>query len=570
MKKFGSLRWILLTAGLVAILGMTGMNVYSLYALHENTIESDRENKKLQIDEFADKIRYRFYKPFAGLNTGDIERLETVYTQTGQFSKGVSRYVKKAANDSIYEAVYFIRGNSEVCLTGEPIQRFDTEQKRFVPEPDYGEIVCDGVGIARTQMKSLIDDYRYNNKVIFDTHRSMTLVLINPSSRSVFGYITSVIDREQMVDDYLMSELTEKFGDSDKSGVHVWLRDWTKDEVIASSNPEMEYDQDKIQFKQTFSDFFDFWKLEVAFTETPAISASNASLIKNFIVLGAAFLLLSGALVFMFISAQNERALAQRQAGFLANVTHELKTPLALMQAAGENLADGRVTDGNRLKSYGSHIYNESIRLRKMIEKLLDVAKSDAGRSLVEPKPVYVNQLVESYLDDHKSYIENKGFKIEIRIQDDLPMIMVDIDSFETILGNLVDNALKYSPDTKYLGISLSQVKSSVILKVKDRGIGISKKSSKQIFDKFFRVEDAMTAETKGHGLGLSIVENLVALNSGTINVESEKGKGSVFIVRFPVIVESPKEPVTADGKIFKPEKLQPESITEKSSNYVG
>lgn len=570
MKKFGSLRWILLTAGLVAILGLTGMNVYSLYALHENTIESDRENKKLQIDEFADKIRYRFYKPFAGLSTGDIERLEEIYAQTGQFTKEVSKYVKKAANDSIYEAVYFTAGNSDICRTGKPIQRYDREQNQFVPETNYGEIVCDGVGIARTQMKSLIEDYRFNNKVIFDTHRSMTLVLINPSTRTVFGYITSVIDREHLVDDYLMPELTEKFGDIDQSGVHVWLRDWTKNEIIASSNQDVAYDHDKIQFKQTFSDFFDYWKLEVSFTKTPSITASNASLIKNFIVLGAAFLLLSGALVFMFISAQNERALAQRQAGFLANVTHELKTPLALMQAAGENLADGRVTDRNRLKSYGSHIYNEAIRLRKMIEKLLDVAKSDAGQSLVEPKPVYVNQLVESYLEDHKAYIENKGFEIEKNIHEDLPMIMVDIESFETILGNLVDNAVKYSPDTKYLGITLSHIKNSVVLKIEDKGIGISKKSIKQIFDKFYRVEDAMTAKTKGHGLGLSIVENLVKLNGGTIEVKSEKGEGSVFIVAFPVMVESPKEAVAADEKIFRPDELQSKSITEKTPNYVG
>lgn len=569
MKKYGSLRWILLAIGLAAILGLTSMNVYSLYALHENTIESDRENKKLQIDEFADKIRYRFFKPFAGLSASDIERLENVYVQRGQFTPDVAKYVHRAALDSMYEAVYFTPRDSDACRENKPVLLYNSTQGRFLPSIDYGDVLCDGVGIAQTQMKNIIDDYRYNNKVIFDTHRSMTLVLVNAADKSVFGYVTAIINQDYLVNEYLSRVLANKFGDTEKSGVNVWLRDWTKDEIIASSE-DAPYDPDKIQFKQTFSDFFDYWKLEVSFTETPAITASNASLIRNFIVLGAAFLLLSGALVFMFISAQKERALAQRQAGFLANVTHELKTPLALMQAAGENLADGRVTDERRLKNYGSHIYNEAIRLRKMIEKLLDVAKTDSDKSLIEPKPVYVNQLVNAYFEDHLEYIEQKGFEVELSIDSNLPMVMIDIDCFDAILSNLVDNAVKYSREEKYLGVSLSQAQDKIVLEVEDRGVGISKKATKQIFDKFFRVEDANTAETKGHGLGLSIVKSLVDLNGGSIDVKSEPGEGSVFIVTFPVMVEPPKDSAAAVSEEPETDKLQSESITEGSSNYVG
>lgn len=568
MKRYGSLRWILLAAGVITILGLTGMNVYSLYALKENTIESARENKKLQIAEFADRIRYRFYKNFHGLGSMDIKRLEDHYQETGEFTSEVSQLLKKAATDSIYNGIYFVPSGTDVCQDLDPILKYHAEDQQFVRNSNYTEVVCDGMGIARTQMKSLISEYQYNNKVIFDSHRSITIVLANPSEGSIFGYLTMPFNQSFLRNTYLPRKLTEKFGAPEQSGMNVWLRDWTNNEIIASSDSSMTYDREKIQFEQNFPDFFDYWKMEVAFTDKSAVAASNASLVKNLIVLGAAMLLLLGALVFMFISAQKERAVAERQAEFLANVTHELKTPLSVMQAAGENLADGRVKDQNRLKDYGTHIYKEAIRLRKMIEKLLDVAKTNAGQSLIEPKPVDVSQHLYSYLDEHKEFIESKGFTVETDIDDDIPMVMVDTDSFDTILSNLVENAVKYSDDEKYLGISLNSNENNVELCVEDHGIGITKKDLSNIFDKFFRAEDSLTAKTKGHGLGLSIVKNLVELNGGEINVESEPGRGSIFIVSFPILVEEPQKS-SADTE-QPSSNIRSESLTEESEKYVS
>ena len=548
MKRYGSLRWILLAAGVFAILALTGMNVYSLYQLHENTLESNRENKKLQIAEFTDKIRYRFYESFFGLSSIDIKRLENRFREKGQFSREVRRLLDKAAQDSIYNNIYFIPSNSDVCQDEESMLVYRGTEKQFVRTSTFPEVVCDGMGIARTQMKSLISEYRYSNKVIFDSHRSITIVLVNPSENSIFGYLTMPLNQDYLRNDYLPRKLAEKFGSPDQSGMNVWLRDWTNNEIIASSDTNVAYDRENIQFEQNFPDFFDYWKLEVAFTDQSNVAASRSSLYKNLIVLGAAMLFLLGALVFMFRSAQKERALAERQAGFLANVTHELKTPLAVMQAAGENLADGRVTDQNRLKNYGSHIYSEAVRLRKMIDKLLDVAKADAGQSLVEPKPVNLANPLRSYLREHRKYIEKKGFTIEISIEDNLPKAKVDADSFNTILSNLVENAVKYSTDEKFIAINLYSENKKVILEVKDHGVGMNSTVSSQIFDKFYRAEDTLTAKTKGHGLGLSIVKNLVKLNGGKIHVSSEPGEGSVFTVTFPVLEEAAEYETAPEG----------------------
>lgn len=541
LKKYLSLRWILLGTAILAILGLTAMNVFSLYRLHQTTIQSDLENRKLQISEFTDKVHHRFFEPYKGLSKLDIDHVQQTFTNTGRFSKELHHYIENASADPIFTDIYFNPQGARPCQNKSSILRYDGGQEKFVPVSDYSEFVCDGLGIARTRMKVLIDEYRYNNKPIFDTHYSMTIALVNLESQEIFGYITMLINQDYLVQEYLQKELVDRFGNPDSSGVVIWLRDWTVEETVASTDTSLAYDDDRVQYKQSFPDFFDNWTLKVAFTESPTIAASNASLIKNFLVLGGAVVILLGAIGFIFVTAQKERALAERQAGFLANVTHELKTPLAVMQAAGENLADGRVDNKERLQSYGRHIHSEALRLKRMIEKLLDVAKADAGQSIIEPKPVNLDRLVNQYLDNHRSYIDGKDFTLETNLSRSLPPVMIDEDSFKTIISNLVENAIKYSQDEKYLELALTHDENHVHLKVTDHGVGIAKGAIKHIFEKFYRVEDTLTAQSKGHGLGLSIVKNLVELNGGEIHVKSEKGKGSTFIVSFPILVKPEK-----------------------------
>jgi signal transduction histidine kinase len=394
-------------------------------------------------------------------------------------------------------------------------------------------MICDALGMARTRMKVLIDDYRWNNKVLFDTHRSMTIALINLHTQSIIGYFTFSVNQDYLIEDYMKPLLVKNFGSMEENGAVAWLNDWTRNDILASSDPSVEYRREDVALVQKFPNLFDDWNLMMTFGENPVLSASRTSLIRNLSVLGAAVLLLAGALVFMFVTAQRERELATRQAGFLANVTHELKTPLAVMQAAGENLSDGRVRDPDRLQRYGKHIYTESVRLRSMIDKLLDVAKADAGQTILERTPVHLRTIVEHYLQEHKSYIQEKGFQIQAEFRADDDMITVDQDSIETVLSNLVENAIKYSPDSDYIGIYVDAEEDQIRLIVEDHGVGIPPKAQKHIFDKFYRVEDTLTAHTKGHGLGLSIVKHLVDINQGTIEVESEPGQGSRFIVTF-------------------------------------
>ncbi|MCC5907241.1 MAG: HAMP domain-containing histidine kinase [Balneolaceae bacterium] len=535
-KQSNSLRWFFLGIGILAVIALTGMNVYSLYALQESTIESAKENRKFQLEEFTNKVRHRFYRPFRGISKLDMNDLENSWEASGHFPIHFQNVLKDALSDSLFSDIYYTPDYLDGCYNEDhPIYKFDPFSGLFTISQDTPKEVCDGFGISKSRMNTItIEDFRWNNKVAFDAHRSMTLALINLDDRNIVGHINFMIDRDHLLHNILEPELMSKFGDTEESGMVVWVRDWMQDDILLSSNSDFKFSRDKVDMRQRFPDLLDNWVLQASFLQSPAVAATNASLTRNLIVLGFAVFVLFGALVFMFINAQREREFAQRQAGFLANVTHELKTPLAVMQAAGENISDGRVTDGERLKGYGEHIYGEAIRLRKMIDKLLDVARVDSGQTLIKKVSLNIDHVLKEYYQKNRAYVESQGFSFEFNSNGKSPLVMVDPDHLETILNNLVENSIKYSDQRKEIQIGISSNQSDVKITVADKGMGIPRKAQKKVFDKFYRVENSMTGLTKGHGLGLSIVKNMVELNGGTIDLKSEVNKGSVFSITFP------------------------------------
>jgi signal transduction histidine kinase len=559
--------------GLSAIIALTGMNVLSLYDLRDRMVESEEERRIDQLDEINDTIRNQILEPLRGISRIELEPIETSIAQNGQFPPKIQEILSRSSKSPYFDQIYFTPENVDPCDSGEAIYKYDDAQNSIFLTNEYPELICDGVGLARTKTKIQLNDfnYRWNNNFEFDTHRSLNGGLINLSESRMIGYLTLTLNEDYIINEVFPPLLTNYFGKSDESGIVVWVRDWPNNKVIATNDTSIAYDRDLRDHRMGFSGsgFFDNWSLNIAFLQTPVSNAYNATLIKNLIVLGVAVLFLMGALIFMFVTAQRERNLAQRQASFLANVTHELKTPLAVMQAAGENISDGRVTEPKRLKQYGEHIYNESIRLRGMIEKLLDVARVDSGQNMIKAAPYRIHELMNSYLIENREYIENKGFEINFKFTAEKAMCMIDSDSFETIVNNLTENAVKYSHDEKYIEYQISENKDNVFFSITDHGIGIPKKAQKNIFNKFYRVDDSdsLSTKVKGHGLGLSIVKNMVELNGGNIEVKSSLGKGTTFIVRFPKLV---KDEASGNNQYNSQTAPSPTQKKNKHTEYVG
>jgi signal transduction histidine kinase len=540
MKRFSKFRLLLLALGILAIVGLTGMNIYSLYALHDNTVSATVEKHKRQLEELATATRSRFHQSVRELWRIDMDKFRETLDAGEPFPDDFVEIMNRAVQDPLFEKVYFLDANDEICGTPSNVLEFCDTENLFTLVENPDDVICDGFSMARTRMRVLIQEYKWNTRVIHDSHRTMTIVMFNPIDREIVGYILVAINEEYAINEFLAPEIMARFGTLEESGVVVWLDDWTKRNVLISNGPES-ITRERPDYIQRFPNMLEDWHLRITFMETPEVIASRASLYRNLFLLGGGVFLLLGSLLFMYITAQKERELGMRQASFLANVTHELKTPLAVMQAAGENLADGRVTTTDRLQSYGKHIYTESLRLRRMIEKLLDVAKNEAGQLNLKPIASEMSELVKDYIYEHEAFLNSKNIDIDLQIADNTPQIKVDQNSFHTILGNLVENAIKYSPQSKYLGIRIFSDNKNVYLQVIDKGTGIPKQNQKLIFDKFYRVEDTLTAHTKGHGLGLAIVKNLTERNNGVISVESQYGKGSTFTVAFPAYVAEKK-----------------------------
>ena len=539
VKKVGRnrlVRWILLMLGLVAIIALTGMNVFSLYDIRERVTESESDRQLKKAEEITTLVQSEIYQPFTKLLNID-NQAEASLENTGTLSKTLEKIFTDLADNPYTSSIYYTPADKDPCEAGTIIYYFNQSDKDLQTTDQYSSLVCDGVGLIRSATRIQINnfDLRWRSMIEFDAHRSMNIGLINLTENRVIGYFTFILNQDAIVNKLIAPLIYEYFGGSENEGTVVWLHDHRKDEVLASNNSSIDFSVDLVDRRVRFPRFFSDWILKVAFLNPPITSAYQETFRKNIIVLGFAVLFLVGSLLFMFYTAQKERELSMRQAGFLANVTHELKTPLAVMQAAGENISDGRVTEPDRLKKYGGHIYDESIRLRKMIEKLLDVAKYDAGQALVNRSPQNLKAVVDTFLDENREFIKEKGFELEYHTEEKVNFeILADPDSLETILSNLVENALKYSSENKKIIIKLFEDDSQLKLSVRDHGVGIKKKELKNIFKKFYRVEESLVAKTKGHGLGLSIVRNLIILNDGDIFVDSEHGSGTTFVVSFP------------------------------------
>ncbi len=220
---------------------------------------------------------------------------------------------------------------------------------------------------------------------------------------------------------------------------------------------------------------------------------------------------------------------------FINNVTHELKTPISTISFAIANIENEQVLQNPAtIKQFTKIIKEENKRLNTQVEKVLQAAMLDRKGLELKKESVDIHQLINQLADTYELKIGNKG-KIKRQLNAKKAKVIGDSFHLSNAISNLLDNAIKYSPEIIDVLIATDSKDQSLVIKVSDKGLGISKEQQKLIFEKFYRVPTGNIHNVKGFGLGLSYVREIVAKHKGRVSVESNLGKGSTFTIEIPL-----------------------------------
>lgn len=248
-----------------------------------------------------------------------------------------------------------------------------------------------------------------------------------------------------------------------------------------------------------------------------------------------AIMLIAGGL-FIHRAISRDIMVAQLQSDFVAAVSHEFRTPLTTLRQLSEMLVRGRVSSEERRQRFYETLLHESERLQRLIEALLNFGAMESGKLQYRFEPVKPNAFLHEVVSDFEHEVSALGYHVELHENGTLPAIRADRESLARVFWNLLDNAVKYSPESRTVWVDMSNGGKRVIVRVRDQGLGIPAAEQKDIFRKFVRGAASKHASIRGTGIGLAVAQQIVAAHGGDILVESEPGQGSVFTVLLPAM----------------------------------
>lgn len=230
-----------------------------------------------------------------------------------------------------------------------------------------------------------------------------------------------------------------------------------------------------------------------------------------------------------------QKKLSDIKTDFINNMTHEFKTPIATISLAVDSLKDPRVkSDDTKFEYFSRIIREENKRMNSQVENVLRMAQIEKGELQLNVSETNLHELIRNAVELIAIQVENKGGRLNVSLNASFPVIFGDPIHLSNVIFNLLDNANKYSPENPDITIETDNGKDGIIVRVRDKGIGMTREMQKKIFDKFFRVPTGNIHDIKGFGLGLSYVKAIVEQHKGWIEVQSESGKGSVFEFYLP------------------------------------
>jgi signal transduction histidine kinase/tetratricopeptide (TPR) repeat protein len=459
-----------------------------------------------------------------------INALQTVHLLLGQMQKcvwelGYSNYANfMSIIDEIISTCIVSPGEE----TGTWLQKIDTVKDSLSLSEKRTQYLLAFMGSRESNISNMESGWG-NNK-----HRIKTLIngkpylfsLVSPNNQGQWGLILDT--------DYILNSIVRPliFDNAGKLNSYWEVTDVNGELLLKSDYIPEDTQPVNIMFPSDLPS----WSL----TLYPEYSGLFTSLFRPgagifLYIFIAIMIILAFGLFFTLQAVNNEIHLSKMKSYFMSTVSHEFKSPLTSIRQMAEMLVDGRVPSTERQRKYHTSILQQSERLSHLIDNILDFSKMEEGQKIFRFEKADITMVVRDTVESFQYHTAGLGFDISLSIPGPVPDIVFDRDAMEQVMHNLLDNACKYSGDSRKIEVHLLSKVNEIIISVRDYGIGIRKEDHDKIFSRFYRAGEELTQTVKGSGIGLTIVKQIVEAHNGHITVESSPGKGSTFSVRLPV-----------------------------------
>lgn len=232
-----------------------------------------------------------------------------------------------------------------------------------------------------------------------------------------------------------------------------------------------------------------------------------------------------------------QRHISEIKTDFINNMTHEFKTPIATINLALDAIKNPKIIeDKEKVFKYLQMIRDENKRMHAQVENVLRISRLEKKELDIEKESSNVEEVINDAIEHVNLILEDRQGKISTHFDANRTTVLINEVHFTNVIVNVLENAIKYSPDVPEIDVYTENVKDMILIKVRDNGLGMSKVAQKRVFEKFYREHTGDLHNVKGHGLGLAYVKRIVEDHNGQVYVESEKGKGSTFIIKIPLI----------------------------------
>jgi two-component system phosphate regulon sensor histidine kinase PhoR len=512
----------------LSLIGIILVQVYWFNTSFKNNDEQFKFHVKQVIGNVADKLQnreaYSFYDKYNHYkdSTGKIPKrddlLEFYYVQKNPKTNKTIIY----SNSIISEDFKISSGLFDKKFDTESFKNFNSKRVTEV----YNNNKLDNSGLQQ----SLIPDVKIEKSGNLD-------VLDNAQFEIFFKDIASAMPLQERISKEVLRELIKK--ELEEYGVKTKFEFAIYSNGIATKvkSDDFNYDKEATYSIPIFTDNEgnEKYKLLVTFPHKKKFLLSE---LVSITILSIIFTLI---IIIAYTSALNQlirqRQISEIKTDFINNMTHEFKTPIATINLALDAIRNPKIIDDKeKVFKYLEMIRDENKRMHAQVENVLRISKLEKKELNIIKESTDIEEIINDAIEHVNLILEDRNGSVNLHFGALRKTVLLNDVHFTNVIVNILENAIKYSPDVPEIDIYTENIKDMVLIKIKDNGVGMSKIAQKRIFEKFYREHTGDIHNVKGHGLGLAYVKRIVDDHNGQIYVESEKGKGSTFIIKLPLI----------------------------------